>query len=51
MEQSKLTAQELAKMEDAYDMVAYDEAMEEYNSNPVTYPHEETREILFGDDK
>ncbi|GEM_PF-6617365 len=51
MEQSNLTAQELAKMEDAYDMAAYDEAMEEHNSNPVTYPHEEARKLLFDDDK
>ena len=36
----------LEKIEDEYDLKAYEKAMKEYKKNPVTYNHEEVAEIL-----
>lgn len=36
----------LERIEDEFDLVAYDKAMEDYKSNPVTYSHDETRKML-----
>ena len=33
-------------IEDALDLQAYEEAMAEYKANPVTYTHDEVREML-----
>ena len=31
----------LEKIEDEYDRIAFEEAMEEFRKNPITYTHEE----------
>lgn len=36
----------LERIEDEFDLVAYDKAMEDYKSNPVTYSHDEARKML-----
>lgn len=36
----------LEKIEDEYDLKAYEKAIEAYKNNPVTYSHEEVRSIL-----
>ncbi len=36
----------LEKIEDEYDLKAYNEAIEEYKKNPVTYSHEEVAKML-----
>jgi stalled ribosome rescue protein Dom34 len=36
----------LEKIEDEYDLKAYEKAVEEYKKNPVTYSHEEVRYML-----
>lgn len=36
----------LARIEDEYDLKAYDRAIAEYRSNPVTYSHEEVAQLL-----
>lgn len=36
----------IERIEDEYDLKAYDEAMEEYKKNPVTYSHEEVARML-----
>ena len=33
-------------IEDELDLQAYEEAMAEYKANPVTYTHDEVREML-----
>ena len=33
-------------IEDEFDLQAYEEAMAEYRANPVTYTHDEVREML-----
>lgn len=40
----------LARIEDEYDLKAYEKAMEEYRKNPVTYSHEEVVRMLGSDD-
>ncbi len=34
------------KIEDEYDLKAYEQAMAEFNANPVTYSHDEVCRIL-----
>lgn len=36
----------LERIEDEYDLKAYEEAMEEYRKNPVTYSHEEVAKMI-----
>ncbi len=36
----------LEKIEDEYDLKAYEEAIAEYKKNPVAYSHEEVAKIL-----
>ena len=36
----------LSKIEDEFDLLAYDKAFAEYQKNPVTYTHEEVRKML-----
>lgn len=36
----------IERIEDDYDLKAYDEAMEEYKNNPVTFSHEEVARML-----
>lgn len=36
----------LERIEDEFDLRAYEMAMEEYRENPVTYSHEEVRKML-----
>ena len=36
----------LARIEDEYDLKAYQKAMAEYEKNPVTYTHEEVGKML-----
>lgn len=36
----------LERIEDEFDLRAYESAMEEYRKNPVTYSHEEVRKML-----
>lgn len=36
----------LERIEDEYDLKAYERAMEEYRKNPVTYTHEEVVRML-----
>ncbi len=36
----------LEKIEDELDLTLYNEAMEEYKKNPVTYSHEEVRRMF-----
>ena len=33
----------LERIEDEYDLKAYEKAMAEYQANPVAYPHDEVR--------
>ena len=39
----------LEKIEDEYDLSSFNEAMEEYKKNPVTYTHEEVAILLEHD--
>ena len=36
----------LERIEDEYDLKAYEKAMEEYQANPVAYSHDEVRKQL-----
>lgn len=36
----------LERIEDEYDLKAYNKAMEEYKTDPVTYSHEEVGKML-----
>lgn len=36
----------LSRIEDEFDLQAYDKAYAEYQKNPVTYTHEEVRKML-----
>lgn len=36
----------LEKIEDEYDLKAYEKAIAEYKNNPVTYSHEEVARLL-----
>jgi hypothetical protein len=36
----------LERIEDELDLQAYEKAMKEYKANPVTYSHNEVREML-----
>ncbi len=36
----------LERIEEEFDLTAYEQAMEEYQKNPVTYSHEEARKLL-----
>ena len=36
----------MERIEDEYDLKAYQKAMEEYRKNPVTYTHEEVGKML-----
>ena len=36
----------MERIEEQYDLEAYEKAMEEYLADPVTYSHEEARKIL-----
>lgn len=36
----------LEKIEDEYDLKAYEKAMEEYRQNPITYTHEQVKKEL-----
>ncbi|MBR4546026.1 MAG: ribbon-helix-helix protein, CopG family [Oscillibacter sp.] len=36
----------LERIEDEYDLQAYEQAMKEYQANPVTYTHEEVGKML-----
>ncbi len=36
----------LERIEDEYDLDAYEKAMEEYRQNPKTYSHEEVKKML-----
>lgn len=36
----------LERIEDEYDLKAYEEAIAEYQKNPVTYSHEEVANLL-----
>lgn len=36
----------LERIEDEYDLKAYEKAIEEYKKNPVTYSHEEVARII-----
>lgn len=36
----------MEKIEDEYDLAAYERAMEEYKKNPITYSHEEVVRML-----
>lgn len=36
----------LSRIEDEFDLQAYDKAFAEYQKNPVTYTHEEVRKML-----
>ena len=36
----------IERIEDEYDLQAYQKAMEEYRKNPVTYTHEEVGKML-----
>ena len=36
----------IERIEDEYDLKAYQKAMEEYRKNPVTYTHEEVGKLL-----
>ena len=37
---------DLERIEDEYDLQAYNKAMEEYKANPVTYSHDEVGKML-----
>lgn len=39
----------LEKIEEERDLLAYKNAMKEYLENPQTFTHEEVKKILFGD--
>lgn len=39
----------LERIEDEYDLAAYEEAMKEYRANPITYSHEEVCRMLEQD--
>lgn len=39
----------LERIEDEFDLAAYEKAMEEYRDNPVTYSHEEVCRMLEQD--
>ena len=39
----------LERIEDEYDLKAYEKAMEEYQANPVAYSHDEVRKLLEPD--
>jgi len=39
----------LERIEDEYDIKAYNNAIEEYKSNPVTYSHDEVVRMLESD--
>lgn len=36
----------LSRIEDEYDLEAYDKALAAYKENPVTYTHDEVRKML-----
>lgn len=36
----------LERIEDEFDLKAYEDAMKEYKKNPITYSHEEIAKIL-----
>lgn len=36
----------MERIEDEYDLKLYNEAMEEFKKNPVTYSHEEMKKML-----
>lgn len=36
----------LERIEDEYDLVAYEKAIEEYRDHPITYSHEDVEKIL-----
>lgn len=36
----------LERIEDEYDLKAYEKAMAEFQANPVAYPHDEVRVML-----
>ncbi len=36
----------LERIEDEYDLEAYEKAIEEYKKNPVTYSHEEVARLI-----
>lgn len=36
----------IARIEDEYDLEAYDKALAAYKENPVTYTHDEVRKML-----
>lgn len=40
----------LERIEDEYDLKAYEKAMEEYSKNPVTFTHAEVRRMLETDE-
>ena len=40
----------LERIEDEYDLKAYEKAIEEYRGNPVTYTHEEVCRMLETDE-
>jgi len=40
----------LERIEDEYDLKAYEKAMEEYRKDPVTYTHEEVCRMLENDE-
>lgn len=40
----------LERIEDEYDLKAYEKAMEEYRKNPVTFTHAEVRRMLETDE-
>ena len=44
------TAEEMARLEDELDLIAYEKAMAEYRANPVTYTMEEMKKELGLDD-
>jgi stalled ribosome rescue protein Dom34 len=41
----------IERIEDEYDLKCYYEAIEEFKKNPVTYTHEQIREMLEIDDE
>ena len=41
----------LERIEDEYDLLAYERAMEEYKKNPVTYSHEDVVKMLEMDEE
>ncbi len=36
----------MERIEEEYDLAAYEKAMKEYKENPVTYTHDEVRKML-----